>query len=164
MKKKTKIIIAIVVVIIVYFTKIKTYTLHIDENDAYNTGISIVHAYDGDMFGDGGIYGDEIADAAEIKRVVLDIVNNSKYKFKKITLLKNPYNYGYLSRAEYYRVELMVTANCNVDMTITTDNPDFTEINVTKPGGMFRITYKFEKESFEKVNKLIKEYVDKNDI
>lgn len=166
MKKKTKIVIAIIVVIIVYFTKIKTYRLHIDENDAYNTNISIVHAYDGDMFGDGGISGDEIAEADVIKRVVLDIVTNSKYKFKKITLLKNPDNYSYLSRAEYYRVYLMVhsATSYNVEMTITTDNPKFTEINVTKPGGKFRVTYRFDKKSFENVNNLIKDYALKNDL
>lgn len=160
-KNKRKVLIAIIILSMVYFTKIKTYRLHIDESLVYNSGISIVHAYDGNKFGDGGIYGNQIADDDEIKRSVVDIVNNSKYKFKKITLLKNPYDYVYLSRTEYYRAEIMATADYNVGMIITTDNPKFSEISVTKPGGMFRIEYRFDKKSFENVNNRIKDYVDK---
>lgn len=159
MKKKIKIIILILIIIIVYFVKIKNYRIGIDESEVDSIDYLIIHhIYNDRMEEIVELDSDEVDD--ETQKTIVDIINNSKYKLKKVSFTKK---YKYTDdkiRPECYRVQSIIrTDEYRVEILIATDNRKYSKVCVIDGDKMFKCEYKFEKESFEELNNFIKDYM-----
>lgn len=167
MKKKIKIIIAIVIVIIVYFVKIKTYKIDFDKSEHQEVVyLDIGHCdEEGDWERVLSLLNIQNMDDIELQRDIIDTVSNLKFKFKKITLNNGILNLRPIGIDEEFSLAqtLIDTDDYSIDLLLVTDSMEYSELYVAKYEGFFRIEYKFEEESFEYLNNIIKDYVDKSE-